>query len=134
MIEVYSENIDVATNESIALNVVKLLKGCSVNQQGASSLIFNKCGIYEVKVDAYATATGAGDISVQMRQNGVLQPAAQSAVTAADATSVNPMSFTTLVQVPVNNSNCPCNIPTTIDFVNTGVNANYYFHVVVTKI
>ena len=55
---------------------------------------------------------------------------------AADATSLNPMSFTTLVQVPQNN--CPnslCSAPTTIDFVNTGIEAEYStFDVVVVRI
>lgn len=43
-----------------------------------------------------------------------------------DATSILSTSFTTLVQVPESsNINCPCSVPTTISFVNDGIEATY---------
>lgn len=136
MLEVYSKNVTVAENASVPLNNTVLIKGTSSQLQGASTIQLNKCGIYQVAVSAVAIGSDAGEISLQMRKDGVLQPQAITAVTAADSTSLNPMSFVTLVQVPQNNCpNCICSAPTTIDFVNTGIETEYStFDVVVTRI
>ena len=126
MLEVYSKNIDVLANAPITLNNVALLKGNSTQLQGVSTIQLNKVGIYEVTVSAVATASTAGEISIQLEKNGVLQPQAVSAVTAADTTSSYSLGFTTLVQVIQNNNyNCICTIPTNIDIINTGVAATF---------
>ena len=136
MLEVYSKNVTVAEDASVPLNNTVLIKGTSSQLQGTSTIQLNKCGVYQVAVSAVAIGSAAGVVSLQMRKNNVLQPQAITEVTAADATSLNPMSFTTLVQVPQNN--CPnslCSAPTTIDFVNTGIEAEYStFDVVVVRI
>ena len=134
MIETYSKNVNAATNEPINLNSVALFKGCSVVKQGASSLVFNKCGIYKLTCTASATAQEAGEISIQLQKNGLLVPQTEMSVTAADTTSVHPIGFTTLVQVANNNTDCQCSIPTVIDIVNTGVGAVFDIDVLVTKI
>ncbi len=46
MIESYSKNITVATGSMIPLNTVSILKGTTVQQEGAATLQFNKCGVY----------------------------------------------------------------------------------------
>lgn len=126
MLEVYSKNISVLADAPIALNNVALLKGCSTQLQGVSTIQLNKSGIYEITVSAVATATAAGQISIQLEKDGVLQPQAFSAVTAADTTSLQSLGFTTLVQVTHNNNcNCVCTIPTNIDIINTGVAATF---------
>ena len=136
MLEVYSKNVTVAANASVPLNNTVLIKGTSSQIQGASTIQLNKCGVYQIAVSAVAIGSAEGVISLQMQKNNVLQPQAVTSATAADATSQYPMSFVTLVQVPQNNCpNCVCSAPTTIDFVNTGIEAEYStFDVVVTRI
>lgn len=76
----------------------------------------------------------AGDISIEMTKNGVLQPQAQSTFTGV-AEDIETLSFQTLVQVSENNSCCCCSSPTLLQFVNTGVPATYHnINVCVTKI
>lgn len=126
MLEVYSKNIAVAADAPIALNNVALIKGASTELQGVSSILLNKCGIYQVSVNADATATPTGNVSIQLYKNNVAVPEAISTGTIGDASAVVPLAFTTLIQVPTNsNINCPCNIPTTIEIMNTGVAATF---------
>ena len=126
LLEVYSRNVSALANAPIALNNVALLKGNSTQLQGVSTIQLNKCGVYEISVSAVATAETAGQISIQLEKDGVLQPQAYSAVTAADTTSVHPLGFTTLVQVTHNNNtNCVCATPTNIDIINTGEAATF---------
>lgn len=136
MIETYSRNITVAANTPIPLNNVALLKGATVEKQGTATLQFNKCGIYEVCVSASVNAETAGDITIQLQKDDVLQPNSVSTATAADTSTIYPLSFTTLVQVGHNN--CPCNAcaaPTNVNIINAGEPATYdAIDVVVTKI
>ena len=126
MLELYSKNVTAAANGLIPLTTVALLKGASTQPLGASTIQFNKCGIYEVSVSGSVIGSAAGEIVVQLEKNGVAQPQAVSLITAADATSQIPFSFTTLVQVPDNNNiNCPCSTTTTIDLRNAGIEATY---------
>lgn len=125
MIEAYSKNVTVTTNSTIPLNNIAIDKGCGVSING-STITFNKCGVYKVVVSASALATVSGLISFQLFKNGVAQVQAIASNTASDATSSHSMSFTTFVQVPVNNCRCDsCTSPTTVNIVNTGVGATY---------
>ena len=126
MLEVYSKNVEVAAEGSIPLTTVALMKGTSTQLLGTSTIQFNKCGIYEVTVSGSVTGSAAGEIEVQLDKDGVLQPQAVALATAADATSIIPFSFTTLIQVPDNNViNCPCATVTTISLRNMGIAATY---------
>lgn len=126
MLEVYSKNVNVAENANIPLTTVALLKGTSTQLLGASTVQLNKCGVYEVTVSGSVIGSAAGEIIVQLEKNRIAQPQAVSLITAADATSQMPFSFTTLVQVPDNNYiNCPCATTTTISLRNAGIEATY---------
>lgn len=126
MLEVYSKNVDVAAEGSIPLTTVALMKGTSTQLLGTSTIQFNKCGIYEVTVSGSVTGSAAGEIEVQLDKDGVLQPQAVALATAADASTIIPFSFTTLIQVPDNNAiNCPCATVTTISLRNMGIAATY---------
>ena len=126
MLEVYSKNVTAAENANIPLTTVALLKGTSTQLLGTSTIQLNKCGIYEVTVSGSVIGSAAGEIVVQLEKNGVAQPQAVSFITAADATSQMPFSFTTLVQVPGNNNvNCPCATTTAISLRNAGIEATY---------
>lgn len=123
MIECYSKNKSVAANEPITWDNTTLKKGCTVEANGAS-IQFNKCGIYEMSVDAdvispTATSSTAVNLSLQLYKEGVAQPQAQALETATDAVSAHHLSFTTLVQVPESNSCRACSSPTVCNIVNT---------------
>lgn len=154
MIETYSKNIDVAESTAIPLNTIALMKGCTATKSGTTSIQLQRAGIYEVNVSAtaklqtlasapasttesaaVAQADDSNVIAIQLYKDNVTQPQAYSAVTASDTTSLHPLSFTTLVQVPTNNSQCCCSSPVTIDIVNQCAAATYdTIDVVVTKI
>lgn len=123
MLETYSKNVTVLTNTPIPLNNVALAKGRTVEKQGTATIQFNQCGVYKCCVNASATASATGTVSIQLQKNGVLQPQAVSSATSGDTSSILPLSFTTLVQVPQNNSGCCCSTPTTVNIVNTGEGA-----------
>lgn len=154
MIETYSKNIDVAESTAIPLNTIAIMKGFTATKSGTTAIQLQRAGIYEVNVSATAklqtlesapaSTTGStavaqssdsNVIAIQLYKDNVTQPQAYSAVTASDTTSLHPLSFTTLIQVPTNNSQCCCSSPVTIDIVNQCADATYdTIDVVVTKI
>ena len=153
MIETYSKNIDVTESTAIPLNTIALMKGCTATKSGTTAIQLQRAGIYEVNVSATAKlqalasapasttdstaaqATEPNVIAIQLYKDNIAQPQAYSAVTASNTTDLHPLSFSTLVQVPTNNSQCCCNSPVTIDVVNQGDGATYdTVDVVVTKI
>ena len=108
MLEAYSLNVEVAADTAIPFKNVTLKKGCSVELSGDSSIQLDKCGVYKISCDASAAAS----TTIQLFKDGVAQPQAQS--TGAS------LGFSTLVQVPTNNSCCPCSSPVVIQVLNTG--------------
>lgn len=122
MLEAYSVNKEVGAVEPIPFSNVTLKKGCTAVLSGSSTIELNKCGVYMVKFDGVAgTST-----MVQMFKDGVAQPQAQSTGTT--------LGFTTLVQVPNNNCNCPCASGTTLQFINETAATFDNANVVVTKL
>lgn len=122
MIESYSVNVAVGADANIPFNSTSIQKGCTVEKTGADTFQFNKCGVYMVAVDC---STGTST-TIQLVKNGVLQPQAQS-------TGVSP-SFVTLVQVPNNNTCCPCSSPTVIQIQNTTAGTFTNANIVITKV
>ena len=122
MIEAYSTNVAVGANANIPFNSVSLVKGCTVEKIAPDTFAFNKCGVYMVEVDC-STATST---TIQLYKDGVAQPQAQS-------TGLSP-SFTTLVQVPNNNSCCPCASATTVQIRNTTAGTFTDANIVITKV
>lgn len=122
MIQAYSENVEVTAQSPVAFNNTAIKKGCTAEMSGTNTINLNKRGVYMVEVDSVAgTAT-----TLQLYKDGVAMPQAQS-------TGTNP-SFSTLVQVDKDNSNCCCSSPTTLQVVSSAgvtlTNAN----IVVTKL
>lgn len=122
MLEAYSLDVTAAANSNVPFNSVTLEKGCTVTKPSADTINLNKCGVYMVEVDA----TAAASTTLQLYKDGIAQPQAQS-------TGTNP-SFTTLVQVPKNNTSCPCTSPVSIQIVNTAATTLSNAHIVVTKV
>lgn len=96
MLEAYSLNVDVAADAAIPFQNVSIQKGCTAVLNGVSSIELNKCGVYMVSVDATTSAV----TTIELYKDGIAQPQAQA--------TGQSLSFTTLVQVPQNNSCCPC--------------------------
>ena len=135
MLKLYSLNVDVAQNGSIPFNNISIGKGMSAVLSAPGTVQFNKSGVYMVKVSASITPAAAGDVSIQLAKNGVLELGSFSTATgAADETTA--LSFTSLVQVPFNNNPCNCTSnPTTVQLINTGQAGTFpVVRMVVTKI
>lgn len=122
MLEAYSTNITLGANSNIPFNSTSLLKGCTATKPSADTINLNKCGVYMVSVDVSAAAS----TTIQLYKDGVAQPQAQS-------TGLSP-SFSTLVQVDHNNSNCPCASPTVIQVRNTVAGTATDANIIVTKV
>lgn len=122
MLEVYGTNIPLLANTPINFNNTSVKKGCTAELESPSTIQLNKCGVYMVEFDSSLEVSN----TIQLYKDGVAQPQAQS-------TGSSP-SFTTLVQVDHNNTNCCCSSPVELTFVaeaaGTATNAN----VVITKI
>ena len=119
MLKLYSLNVDVDENGTIPFNNVDLAKGCTAVLTAPGTVQFNKSGVYMVAVNASITPAAAGDVSIQLAKNGMLDQGAFSVATAA-ADTTTALSFTTLVQVRDNNTCCCNTSPTTIQLLNTG--------------
>lgn len=123
MLEVYSTNVDVAQNGELPFNNVSIKKGCNVIDSAPATIQINKCGVYDVSVDASSSV----DTTIELLRNGVAQPQAQSSGTS--------LHFRTLVQVPTNNTACCCTSPTLLQVINTGAAATFTdINVCVTKV
>lgn len=124
MLQAYSLNVTANTNAAFPFNNVTLKKGCTAELSGINTIELNKCGVYMVQVNASAAAAS----TIQLTKDGVLQPQAQS-------TGTSP-SFSTLVQVPTNNTCCCCSSPTRIQVVNPATAAATLtsINIVVTKL
>lgn len=134
MLEAYSNNVAVAVNSPIPLNVTSLEKCCDTQKSGTASIQLNKCGVYRVTVDADVTAAAVGVVDLAMFRNGVLQPQAVGSASITAAGNVVNIAFETLVQVSENNNKCcPCSTPTTI-FIQNGALAATYNHINVTAV
>lgn len=123
MIQAYSQNITVGASQPIPFNTVSIVKGCTTTQSGPSAFALNKCGIYEVSVNASAAASD----TIQLYKDGTAVPEAISTGTAP--------GFVTLVQVDRNNNPCcACSSPVTLQVIledaATLTNAN----IVITKL
>ena len=85
-------------------------------QQSNDSILLNAPGYYKVSLNITFTAPEAGDVTVELRQDGVAVPGATATETITTATTeVRTISFDVIVRVPC------CGAPSTLTFVNTGV-------------
>ena len=107
MLEIYSTDLAITAETFVPFQNVGVKKGCTAELSGTNTINLNKCGVYMVAVDASATPA----TTLQLYKNGIAQPQAQS-------TGTSP-SFVTLVQVPENNSCCPCASGTSLQLMNT---------------
>ena len=125
----------IITDSPIVFNTNRVRAGRSITHlPGSSSISLNCPGIYEVHFNGDAAESGtAGDITVQLFVNGVLQPGAEATEDSTATTDIVNMAFTTLVCVTP--SICECGNSVSLTFVDTGVGAVFSnVEVVVEKI
>ena len=135
MIQAYSNNIAVPANTAIPLNNLKIDKGCSQSLAAPSTIQLKKRGVYIVSVDGFGSAAAAGDISVQLAVNGVLQPDAISSASVAAANSIVPLGFKALVRVQQDDTKCCCSSATDLSFITGATDiTDLHFNAVVTKL
>ena len=121
MLEVYSLNVDVTADSAVPFQNT-FQKGHTSELSGTNTIKLNKCGVYMVSIDASAEAS----TTLQLYKDGIAQPQAQN-------TDLNP-SFVTLVQVPENNSCCPCSSATSLQIINSTATTLNSVNCCVTKI
>lgn len=123
-------------NSAINFVTDKVKTGCGVTHiEGTTSFLLNKPGIYEVEFNGSAAVSGAiaGNIIVQLQENGVNSAGASSTATSASTTTLVPLSFSTLVRVRPSCSSINNSI--TLTFINSGVDAIYNnVNVIITRI
>lgn len=122
MLQAYSNNVEVTADGYVPFNAVSIEKGCTAVLTSPTSISLNKCGVYEVSVNA----TAAASTTLQLTKDGTLLPQAIS-------TGTTP-GFVTLVQVEKNNSCCPCSAPTVIRVANSTATTLTDANIVVTKL
>lgn len=133
MIQAYSYNEILVPEDIIKFNNVKLRKGCTTTLNGATTFQFNKSGVYEVNFEI--SGVSVGEVRLYMTKNGVVEQSTVRTITGTTEALGFSTSITDLVQVPQNNSCRCCDEPTTVKFINAGVNiSNADVNVVITKI
>lgn len=133
MLEVLSNLVTVNTNNSVPLNTVEFMKGCTVKKSGATTLSFRKSGVYLVQVDATAQSlVETGTVGLQIAKNGTLV-GVPSEETVSNTTYVHTLSNNALIYVP-DTSCCCCTNPVDVTIQNIGNDAIISINVVVTKV
>ena len=135
MLQAYSSNLSVAADAAFPLNNVVVDKGCAEMLSAPASIQLNARGVYLIKIDGFATASAATQVTVQLYVNGVAQPQALTSYTGV-ANDITAFGFNTILQVSGNN--CPCNVITspTVLQIRNGDTAltDVHINVVVTKL
>ena len=76
-----------------------VLTGCSIEHvAGGNAVRLLKRGLYQVSVNVDLSPTAAGDIAIQLLNNGVVVPGAAATVTGAAGDTYS-LAFTALVRV-----------------------------------
>ena len=111
-----------------------------LNQSGSSGAVWRKEPLFGRLrwIESFAwhkdiEPAAAGEVSIQLSKNGILQPQAQAIETGA-LDSVTNLKFETLVQVKENNTCSCCTSPTTIQVINGTEGTYSNINIVVTKI
>jgi len=113
----------IITGSPLAFNTNRARVGRAIKHSaGSSSISLNCPGLYKVHFNGDAAESGtAGDITVQLFVNGVLQPGAEATEDSTAITDIVNMAFATTVCVTPACFSCGTSVSLT--FVDTGVGA-----------
>lgn len=112
-----------ATNTPV--NFINAQKtGCSIQFNGTTSITLNRPGLYYVNLSATGVESGtAGNITIQMYNNGVAVPGATATEYSGDTSSIENLSFGAIIEVK---PSCPStNNTAVLTFINTGTGTTY---------
>ena len=137
MIDSYSNTSQaIAVDAAIPFEINSICTGrTATHTAGSTTFSLNKPGFYYVTFNGIAAITGAtaGDITVQLFNNGKAVPGAITSSTSSAATDVQNLSFSKLFQV--HPSCCAINNTTNLTFNNIGLAATFTnVNVVITKV
>lgn len=137
MIDSYSNTSQaIAVDAAIPFAINSIRTGCTVTHAaGSTTFSLNKPGFYFVTFNSTAAITDAtaGDISVQLFNNGVAVPGAITTSTSSAETDIQSLSFSKLIQVKP--SCCAVSNQTNLTFNNIGLAATFTnVNVVITKV
>ena len=102
-----STNQTIGVNENLSFSTNRVLTGCTVTHAaGTDTFSLNKPGYYYVSFNGDAVMSeAAGEITVQLLNNGVVVPGAEASTYSSAATDVVNLGFSTIVKVL---PTCPC--------------------------
>lgn len=113
--EVYSEGLVEFPN-------VAVKTGCNIKNLTNTTIQLAAGGLYKIDVNASACAIDeSGDVVIQLFKNGIPMPSAISRATTEPKEDTEALSFSCLLLI--NPSCCAVDNTTTINVVNTGVDA-----------
>ena len=131
MLQAYSTNLTLATNDLIAFNTVEAIGRTVTGTAGSSTIMLNAPGVYFINFNASGTTTAEGTFGVQMLKDGVAEPQAQAAVETT-AGGEGAVAFSTLISV--GRSCCCQDNRVAVTFEYTGGDGTGLANVVVTKV
>ena len=106
---------EIASDGVLPLSTIVRRRSYAI-QQSNDSVVLGASGYYHVSVTLTFTAPEAGNVTVELRQDGVpVRGATASATVTTAETEINSLSFDAIVRVP-----CGCSA-VTLSVVNTGV-------------
>lgn len=132
MLEVYTNNATVAADEVIPLSNVKVQKGPSSTVAG-NTINLNRRGVYLVSADGTAVASAQGIVGFSIYKDGVEDPSAVTAVTAASGATAA-CGFTTMIQVDRDATPAPGSYPVQLQIINGGIDADWHINVTVYRL
>ena len=117
-----SQTIDV--NGLVEFNGTNISTGCTVTQSGTTAFKLNKSGFYFVSFNAnVATSATAGDVTVQLNNNGTAVKGATATFNSSATTAIGTIAFSTIIQIRP--SCCAINNQGNLTLENTGISAIY---------
>lgn len=137
MIDSYSNTSQaIAVDTAIPFAINNICTGrTATHTAGSTTFSLNKPGFYYVTFNGTAAITDAtaGDITVQLFNNGKAVPGAITSSASSAATDIQSLSFSKLIQV--HPSCCAINNTTNLTFNNIGLAATFTnVNVVITKV
>nr|DAR00490.1 MAG TPA: hypothetical protein [Caudoviricetes sp.] len=135
MLEAYSTNQTILTSGILPFNSTSVAKGCTATLNGVSTIELNKAGVYEVVLNVSGLPSEAGNITINLMKDNVLQSGNNINIPTVVTTQGVSANMTALIKVTTNNS-CKCNSsPVSLQFINSGVGlTSANLNVVVTKL